>query len=180
MARQGLIDPARLVFIDETWTKTNMAPLRGWSPRGQRIRAKVPHGHWQTMTFVAALRHDRVEAPWLLKGPINGECFRAYVDEVLVPTLRPGDIVVLDNLGSHKGKAVRRAIRKAGAKLLFLPKYSPDLNPIEQLFAKIKHGLRTAAQRSFDTVSDALKHVLGTVSATECANYLINAGYASS
>lgn len=167
------------MFIDETWTKTNMAPLRGWSPRGQRIRAKVPHGHWQTMTFVAALRHDRVDAPWLLKGPINGDCFRTYVEAVLVPTLRPGDIVVLDNLGSHKSKAVRQAIRKAGARLLFLPKYSPDLNPIEQLFAKIKHGLRAAAQRSFDTVSKAIGTLLATVSTTECANYLVNAGYAS-
>ena len=156
-----------------------MAPLRGWSPRGQRIRAKVPHGHWQTMTFVAALRHDRVDAPWLLKGPINGDCFRTYVEAVLVPTLRPGDIVVLDNLGSHKSKAVRQAIRKAGAMLLFLPKYSPDLNPIEQLFAKINHGLRPPAQRSFDPVSKAIGTLLATVSTTECANYLVNAGYAS-
>lgn len=156
-----------------------MAPLRGWSPRGQRIRAKVPYGHWQTMTFVAALRHDRVDAPWLLKGPINGDCFRTYVEAVLVPTLRPGDIVVLDILGSHKSKAVRHAIRKAGAKLLFLPKYSPDLNPIEQFFAKIKHGLRAAAQRAFDTVSDAIGTLLDTISTAECANYLVNAGYAS-
>jgi transposase len=132
-ARQRLVDPARLVFIDETWTKTNMAPLRGWSPRGERLPAKVPHGHWRTMTFLAALRHDRVEAPWLLDGPINGETFRLYLDKVLIPTLAPGDIVVMDNLGSHKSKAVRRAIRAAGARLLFLPKYSPDLNPIEQL-----------------------------------------------
>jgi len=138
-ARQRLVDPARLVFIDETWTKTNMAPLRGWSPRGERLPAKVPHGHWRTMTFLAALRHDRVEAPWLLDGPINGETFRLYVDKVLVPTLRQGDIVVMDNLGSHKSKAVRRAIRAAGARLLFLPKYSPDLNPIEQVFAKLLH-----------------------------------------
>src|SRR3954471_19398173 len=106
-----------LVFIDETWTKTNMAPLRGWAPRGERLRAKVPHGHWRTMTFLAALRHDRVEAPWLLDGPINGETFRLYVDKILVPTLRQGDIVVMDNLGSHKSKAVRRAIRAAGARL---------------------------------------------------------------
>ena len=124
-----------------------MAPLRGWSPRGERLPAKVPHGHWRTMTFLAALRHDRVEAPWLLDGPINGETFRLYVDKVLVPTLRQGDIVVMDNLGSHKSKAVRRAIRAAGARLLFLPKYSPDLNPIEQLFDKLKHWLRRAAGR---------------------------------
>lgn len=177
MARQGQVDPSRLVFIDETWTKTNMAALRGWAPRGQRIKAKVPHGHWKTMTFLAALRHDRVEAPWLLNGPINGECFRLYVEKVLVPTLRPGDIVILDNLGSHKSIAVRRAIRAAGAHLLFLPKYSPDLNPIEQLFAKLKHGLRKAAGRSFDTVSNAIATVLDAVTSAECSNYLVNAGY---
>ena len=108
-AAAARIDPARLVFIDETWTKTNMAPLRGWAPRGQRLKAKVPHGHWRTMTFLAALRHDRVEAPWLLDGPINGETFRLYVDKVLVPTLRQGDIVVMDNLGSpqEQGRAAR-------------------------------------------------------------------------
>ena len=142
---QDRIDPSRLVFIDETWTKTNMASLRGWAPRGERIKAKVPHGHWKTMTFLAALRHDRVDAPWLIDGPINGERFKLYVDEVLVPTLKPGDIVIMDNLGSHKGKAVRRAIRSAGARLFLLPKYSPDLNPIEKFFAKLKHWLRKAA-----------------------------------
>jgi len=145
---QRLMDPSRLVFLDETWTKTNMAPLRGWAPKGERLEAKVPFGHWQTSTFIAALRNDRVEAPWLLNGPINGESFLVYVEELLVPTLKPGDIVVMDNLGSHKGKAVRQAIRAAGAKLLFLPKYSPDLNPIEQLFAKLKHQLRNAAERT--------------------------------
>ena len=165
------------MFIDETWTKTNMAPLRGWAPRGQRLKAKVPHGHWKTMTFLAALRHDRVEAPWLLDGPINGECFQLYVVKVLIPTLRPGDIVILDNLGSHKSMAVRQAIRAAGARLLFLPKYSPDLNPIEQLFAKLKHRLRKAAKRTFRAVSDAIAEVLDTVTPAECANYLANAGY---
>jgi transposase len=145
MKYQSRIDARRLVFLDETWTKTNMAPLRGWSPRGVRLRAKVPHGRWKTMTFLAALRCDRIEAPWLIDGPINGARFRIYVERVLVPALEPGDVVIMDNLGSHKGKAVRRAIRSAGAKLLFLPKYSPDLNPIEQLFAKLKHLLRKAA-----------------------------------
>jgi transposase len=130
------------VFIDETWTKTNMAPLRGWAPRGERRKAKVPHRRWKTMTFLAALRLDRVEAPWLIDGPINGERFRLYVEKVLLPTLRPDDLVVIDNLGSHRGKAIRRIIRSVGAKLFFLPKYSPDLNPIEQLFAKLKHWLR--------------------------------------
>ncbi len=154
-----------------------MAPLRGWAPRGQRIKASVPHGHWQTMTFLAALRHDRVTAPWLLDGPINGESFRVYVEDILVPTLRPGDIVIMDNLGSHRSQAVRHAIRAAGARLFFLPKYSPDLNPIEQFFAKLKHWLRKAAKRSANTVCDAIGDILKTVSATECSNYFANAGY---
>lgn len=155
-----------------------MAPLYGWAPGGQRLKAKVPHGHWKTSTFLAALRHDRVEAPWLLDGPINGERFLLYVEKVLVPTLRPGDVVVMDNLGSHKGQAVRRAIRAAGAKLFFLPKYSPDLNPIEQLFAKLKHFLRKAAGRDRDAVCSAIGHILGSITSQECANYLKNAGYA--
>lgn len=171
------IDPSRLVFIDETWTKTNMAPLRGWAPRGQRIKAKVPHGHWQTMTFLAALRHDRITAPWLIDGPINGECFRLYVEKVLIPTLRPGDIVIMDNLGSHRSYAVRRAIRGAGARLFFLPKYSPDLNPIEQFFSKLKHWLRKAAQRTTNDVCNAIGRILDTVTSDECANYFVNAGY---
>jgi transposase len=171
------IDPSRLVFIDETWTKTNMAPLRGWAPRGQRLKAKVPQRHWKTMTFLAALRHDGVTAPWHLDGPINGERFRLYVERVLAPTLRPDDIVIMDNLGSHKGQAVRRAIRAAGAKLFFLPKYSPDLNPIEQLFAKLKHQLRKAAQRTEAAVCDAIGNILNTVKPDECSNYFANAGY---
>ena len=128
--------PTRLVFIDETWTKTNMAPLRGWAPRGQRIKAKVPHGRWQTMTFMAALRHDRITAPWFLEGPINGEAFLLYIEKVLVPTLRHGDIVIMDNLGSHKANAVRRAIRAAGARLFYLPKYrrsEPDRAVLRQV-----------------------------------------------
>src|ERR1700732_3863031 len=147
---QSRIKPERLVFIDETWTKTNMAPLGGWAPRGARLVAKVPHGHWKTLTFVAALRHDRIEAPFVLDGPVNGERFKTYVEKVLVPTLAAGDLVLMDNLGSHKGKAIRRAIRAAGAKLFFLPKYSPDLNPIEQVFAKLKHLLRKAAARTVE------------------------------
>src|SRR5262249_6951143 len=110
---QNRLDPARLVFIDETWTKTNMAPLRGWAPRGRRLLAKVPHGRWKTLTFIAALRHDRVAAPWLIEGPINGESFLLYVEKVLAPTLKPDDIVIMDNLGSHRGKMVRAAIRAA-------------------------------------------------------------------
>jgi putative transposase len=165
------------VFIDETWVKTNMAPLRGWAPRGQRLRAKVPHRRWKTMTFIAALRHDRVEAPWLIDGPVNGERFRLYVEQVLAPTLRPEDIVVIDNLGSHKGKAIRRAIRATGAKLFLLPKYSPDLNPIERLFSKLKHWLRAAAGRSLEAVCSALKNILDDVRASECRNYFAQAGY---
>ncbi len=176
---QGQIDPARLVFIDETWTKTNMAPLRGWAPRGARLPAKVPWGHWNTMTFIAALRHDRIDAPWLLDGPVNGERFRAYVEQVLVPTLAAGDLVIMDNLGSHKGRAVRQAIRKAGARLFLLPKYSPDLNPIEQVFAKLKHLLRKAASRTREAICSAIARLLDTYSPGECANYLANSGYGS-
>ncbi len=154
-----------------------MAPLRGWAPRGQRLKAEVPHRRWKTMTFVAALRHDRIDAPWLLDGPIDGDSFTAYVEKVLVPTLKPGDIVVMDNLGSHKGKDVRRAIRSAGAKLFFLPKYSPDLNPIEQLFAKLKHLLRKAAERTTDAVCTAIGQLLDQFTTQECANYFKQAGY---
>src|SRR5713101_51095 len=177
MAYQSRIEPRRLVFLDETWTKTNMAPLRGWAPRGARLRAKVPQRRWKTMTFLAALRHDRIDAPWLVDGPINGERFRLYVEKVLVPSLRPGDLVIMDNLGSHKGQAVRHAIRAAGAKLFFLPKYSPDLNPIEQVFAKLKHLLRKAAARTLEAVVAAVGELLGTYTARECANYFVNAGY---
>lgn len=177
IARQASVDPGRLVFIDETWTKTNMAPLRGWAPKGHRLPAKVPHGRWNTMTFLAALRSDRIEAPWLIDGPINGQRFEIYVEKVLVPTLKPGDIVIMDNLGSHKGKAVRDLIRAAGAKLFFLPKYSPDLNPIEMLFSKLKHLLRKAAKRTKDTICDAIAQILQTVTQQECRNFLIKAGY---
>jgi putative transposase len=174
---QTQIDPERLVFIDETWTKTNMAPLRGWAPLGKRLKTKVPHGHWKTMTFLAALRHDRIDAPWVLDGPINGESFRTYVEKVLVPSLKPGELVVMDNLGSHKGKAVRQAIRSAGAKLFFLPKYSPDLNPIEQVFAKLKHLLRKAAARTVEAVCASIGQLLGAFTPQECANYFKQAGY---
>lgn len=129
------------------------------------------------MTFLAALRHDRIDAPWLLDGPINGEKFRTYVEKLLVPTLQPGDIVLMDNLGSHKGKAVRQAIRSAGAKLFFLPKYSPDLNPIEQLFAKLKHLLRKAAARTLEAVCAAIGQLLDSFTPQECANYFKNSGY---
>jgi transposase len=150
----------------------------GWAPRGERQVAKVPHGHWKTTTFLAALRNDRIDAPCLFDGPINGERFLAYVEQFLVPTLKPGDVVVLDNLGSHKGKAARRAIRAAGARLVFLPKYSPDLNPIEQVFAKFKALLRKAGARTYDAVSDASAQILATYFRAERANYIKDAGYA--
>jgi transposase len=175
---QDRIEPERLVFIDETWTKTNMAPLRGWAPRGKRFVAKVPHRRWKTTTFLAALRLDRIDAPWLLEGPIDGESFRTYVERVLVPTLRQGDIVIMDNLGSHKGKAVRALIRSTGAKLFFLPKYSPDLNPIEQVFAKLKHLLRKANARTVEAICAAIGDILKAFTSEECANYFRNSGYA--
>lgn len=156
-----------------------MAPLRGWGRRGDRLVGKAPHGHWRTYTFLAALRVDRVEAPYLFDGPINGARFQTWVEQALVPTLRPGDVVVLDNLGSHKGKAVRRAIRGAGAHLLFLPAYSPDLNPIEQLFAKLKHWLRRFSARSWDQLCNAIAIILRRLEPKECANYIRNSGYAS-
>jgi transposase len=175
---QDRIEPERLVFIDETWTKTNMTALRGWAPCGERCIAKAPHGRWETTTFVAALRIDRIDAPWLIDGPIDGESFRTYVERVLVPTLRAGDIVVMDNLGSHKGKIVRDLIRAAGAKLFYLPKYSPDLNPIEQVFAKLKHLLRKANARTVDAVCAAIGEILRAFTSEECANYFRNSGYA--
>jgi putative transposase len=168
-----------LVFLDETWAKTNMTRRHGWAPRGHRLLAKVPHGHWETTTFLAALRHDRIEAPCLFDGPINGERFLAYVRQMLVPTLKPGDVVILDHLGAHKGQAVRQAIRAVGAKRIFLPKYSPDLNPIEQAFAKLKALLRKAAARSPADVCVAIGQLLESFKSDECANYLRNAGYAS-
>ncbi|MCJ2188569.1 IS630 family transposase [Novosphingobium beihaiensis] len=174
---QARPDPARLVFVDETWAKTNMAPLRGWAPKGQRLHAKVPYGHWKTMTFIAALRCDRIDAPFVFDQPINAASFTAWVEEQLCPTLGPGDIVILDNLSSHKKPAVRAAIRARGARLLFLPPYSPDLNPIEQVFAKLKHLLRKAAERSVETTWRRIGSLLHAFSPAECANYLRNSGY---
>ena len=172
---QGRIDPARLVFIDETWAKTNMTWLRGWAPRGKKLIAKAPFGHWRTLTFLAALRVDRIDAPCVLDGPINGAGFTAYVEQFLVPTLSPGDVVVMDNLGSHKGKGVRGA----GAHLLFLPPYSPDLNPIEQVFAKLKTLLRMADEQTKEATWRRIGTLLEAFPPNECANYLRNSGYAS-
>src|ERR1700726_4124844 len=178
-AYQDRLDPARLIFIDETWAKTNMTRVRGWAPRGRKLLAKVPQGHWRTLTFLAALRRDRIDAPFVLDGPINGRSFLAYVEQLLVPTLSQGDIVIMDNLGSHKGKAVRRAIRAAGARLFFLPQYSPDLNPIEQVFAKLKTLLRKAGERTVEATWQRIGQLLDSFTSAECANYLANSGYAS-
>jgi transposase len=176
---QGRLDATRLVFIDETWAKTNMTRTRGWCARGKRLLAKAPYGHWRTMTFIAALRLDRIDAPCVIDGPINGRSFLAYVQQILVPTLRPGDIVIIDNLGSHKSQAVEQAIRAAGARLLFLPPYSPDLNPIEQMFAKLKTLLRKAEARSVEATWRQIGALIDRFTPNECANYLKNAGYAS-
>ena len=173
------IDITRMVFIYETWTKTNMAPLRGWGTKGKRLIGRAPHGHWRTLTFLAALRADGISAPWLLNGPINGESFLTYVREVLLPTLRPGDVVVLDNLGSHKAKAIRQIIRNVGARLVFLPPYSPDLNPIEQFFSKLKHNLRKAKERTEEALNDRIGDIIRATSKLECSNYITNAGYGS-
>jgi transposase len=156
-----------------------MTRTRGWWRRGEPLLAKVPHGHWQTMTFLAALRHDCITAPFVLDGPINGESFKAYVEQILVPTLKPGDIVIMDNLGSHKSGDIRRAIRAAGARLMFLPPYSPDLNPIEQVFAKLKTLLRKAEERTVEAVWRRIGKLLECFSPSECANYFRNSGYGS-
>ena len=156
-----------------------MAPLRGWAPRHRRLAGKAPHGHWQTMTFIAALRIDRIDAPCVFDGPINGASFLAYVEQVLVPTLKPGDIVVVDNLGSHKSKRVRTAIRAAGARLVFLPPYSPDLNPIEQVFSKLKSMLRKAQERTVEDLWRRIGALIPEFQPHECANYFRNSGYAS-
>jgi transposase len=176
---QARLDPSRLVFVDETWAKTNMTRTHGRCARGQRLVAKVPQGRWTTLTFIAALRCDAVTAPLVIDGPINGDWFLAWTQQVLVPILRPGDVVVLDNLGSHKGKAARRAIRAAGAHLLFLPPYSPDLNPIEQVFAKLKTLLRKADERTIEATWTRIGSLLDRFSPAECSNYLRHAGYAS-
>jgi transposase len=156
-----------------------MAPLRGWGVKGKRLRGFAPHGHWRTLTFLGALRHDQLAAPCVFDGPINGECFRAYVEQQLAPVLKPGDIVVMDNLGSHKSAAVRRAIKAVGARLWYLPPYSPDLNPIEQAFAKIKHWMRQAQKRAIEDTWRHIGRLAQAIEPTECANYFVNAGYAS-
>jgi transposase len=165
------------VFIDETWASTNMARRRGRAPRGERLRAGIPYGHWKTTTFLAGLRITGMMAPMVLDGPINRLAFQAYVEQVLVPELSPGDIVVMDNLSSHKGPAVCQAIAATGARLLYLPPYSPDFNPIENAFAKLKALLRKAAKPTVDGLWDAIGHIIDLFTPSECANYFAAAGY---
>lgn len=160
--------------------KTNMARLVGWAPRGQRLIGRVPHGHWKTTTFLAGLRHDRIVAPLVVDGAIDGTMFRAWVEQSLAPTLVPGDMVIADNLSSHKVAGVREAMEARGASILFLPAYSPDLNPIEQFFAKLKAALRRLAPRSREALFRDVALTLSKVAPTECANYLANAGYGHS
>ena len=171
------MNPAQLVFIDETWATTNMTRRLGRCPRGQRLVAAVPHGHWKTSTFVAALRTKGLTAPLILDGAMNGDAFRAYVEQFLAPTLAPGDIVIMDNLGSHKVSGVCQAIEARGASLLYLPPYSPDLNPIEQSFAKLKTLIRKAAARTRETLWNSIGDLIKRFTPDECANYFANAGY---
>lgn len=177
-ADQPSFDPSRLVFIDETGTATNMARRRGRCRRGERLIGRVPHGHWKTTTFVAGLRHDAITAPMVIDRPMNGVIFKAYIERMLAPTLAPGDIVVMDNLSSHKVDGVRQAIEARGATLLYLPPYSPDLNPIEMAFAKLKALLRKAAERSVDALWQRIGKILDSVTPQECQNYFHHAGYA--
>ncbi|MEZ5888763.1 MAG: IS630 family transposase [Paracoccaceae bacterium] len=174
---QPELEPERLVFIDETGASTKMARRYGRAARGERCRASVPHGHWKTTTFVGALRHDRMTAPMVLDGPMNGAAFQAYVEQVLAPTLRPGDIVVLDNLPAHKPAAVRQAIEHTGAELQFLPPYSPDFNPIEMAFAKLKAWLNKVAARTIDDLWNAIGTAIGQFTPDECRNYFKATGY---
>jgi len=176
---QGLLDPAKLVFIDETSVNTNMMRLYGRCPCGVRLVDHVPFGKWETLTFVSALRHDGMVAPMLIEGPMNGELFLAYVEQCLVPTLKPKDIVVVDNLTSHKVAGVAEAIEAAGATLRYLPQYSPDLNPIEMPFSKFKAYLRKLAQRTIPGIRRGIRSFLSSLKRQECANYLRHAGYAS-
>lgn len=177
--RQGFLDSTALVFLDETATSTNMVRLRGRCPRGERLIGRVPHGHWKTITLVAGLRHDGMVAPLVVDGPMDGATFLAYVEQCLAPTLEPGDIVVMDNLTAHKVAGVADAIEAVGAKVSYLPQYSPDLNPIEQVFSKIKALLRKAAERTVPHLCRRIAKLLAAVSAQECINYFKHAGYAS-
>jgi transposase len=174
---QRFMDPARFVFLDETGTSTNMVRRYGRCPRGERLVDATPWGHWKITTFVAGLRASGLIAPMVLDGPMNGEVFRAYVEQVLVPELQAGDVVVLDNLAAHKVAGIKEAVRAADASLLYLPPYSPDLNPIEQVFAKLKALLRKAATRTKEALWTTIGELLDSFPAEECQNYLSNCGY---
>ncbi len=181
---QNDLDPERLIFIDESGLSTNMARLRGWAPKGERCRAAIPHGHWKTITFVGGLTLTGIVAPMLLDGPMNGEYFLAWVEQFLAPTLQPGHVVVMDNLSAHKVwpapvAGVKDAIEAQGAQLLYLPAYSPDLNPIENAFAKLKAHVRKAAARTFDALEAAAAQALTQLKANECLNFFAHAGYGS-
>jgi transposase len=171
------LDPERLVFIDETAANTKMARLYGRSPRGERCRAAVPHGHWKTTTFTAGLRSDGLVAPFVLDGPMDGDAFLAYVEQLRAPSLRPGDTVIMDNLPAHKVHGVREAIQAVGASLLYLPPYSPDFNPIEMAFSKLKALLRAGAARSMPDLWQAIANAIKRFTPDECRNYLVAAGY---
>ena len=178
MSQAGL-DPAGLVFIDETWAKTNMTRLRGRAPVGERLVASVPHGHWKTTTLIAALDHRGVRCSATVDGTVNRDVFEAFVAQVLAPALSAGDVVVMDNLSSHKGATVRGLIEARGAALLFLPPYSPDLNPIEMAFPKLKAHLRRIGARTIDHLWRAVADICDLFTPTECRNFLKDAGYAS-
>ena len=167
----------RLGFIDETALKTNMCKTTGWAPRGERLIDHAPFGHWNTQTFIAALRHDRLDAPWVLTGPMNRVRFESYVETQLAPTLNRGDVIILDNLSSHHSPKAAEILRDISAWFLFLPPYSPDLNPIEKAFAKLKALIRKAAVRTYDQLWQAVGHVCDLFSEEECLNYFIAAGY---
>ncbi len=167
----------RFVFLDETWTTTHMTRLYGRAAKGQRLLDAVPHGHWKTTTFIAALRSTEMTAPMVIDGALNGDLFCAYVNQVLVPELRPGDIVVLDNLSSHKRVEARLAIEAVGARVVFLPPYSPDFNPIENAFAKLKRLVRSAGKRTIDELWSFLGQVINAFDETECLNYFRHCGY---
>ena len=172
-----MLDPARLVFLDETAVSTNMVRLRGRAPRGVRVIGRVPLGEWKTITFVAALRHNKMTAPMVIEGAMTGEIFLAYVQQCLVPTLRRNDIVVMDNLRAHKVSGIREAIEKAGATVRYLPKYSPDLNPIELSYSKFKAFLRKVTARTVPGLYRTIRSFVPQLGAQECANYFRHAGY---
>lgn len=176
---QGLLDPARLVFIDETAVTTNMVRLNGRSPRGVDLIGHAPYGEWKTVTFVAALRHDKMVAPMMVEGAMNTEMFLAYVEQCLVPTLKPGDIVIMDSVNVHKDQGIRKAIESAQATLRYLPKYSPDLNPIELPFSQFKTFLCKAAERTVPRLYRAIRSFLPQIGTRQCANYFRHAGYAA-